>query len=54
MGAMKAGVRIVTVSEKDNVEALDAALAASNAKGILIEPESKIDTKGTTRLDMVN
>ena len=40
MGAMKAGVRIVTFAEKDSVDALDATIQATKAKGILFEPEN--------------
>jgi hypothetical protein len=38
MGAMKAGVKIVTFAEKDSAEALDHVLASTKAKGLLFDP----------------
>ena len=40
MGAIKAGVTIVTFDEKDDVEALDSALASSGAKGLIFSPDT--------------
>ena len=40
MGAIKAGVTIVTFDEKDDVEALDHALANSGAKGLIFSPDT--------------
>ena len=54
MGAMKAGVRIVSFAEKDSVDALDAAIASTKAKGILFTPDNQVDAAGTTRLDLVH
>lgn len=54
MGAIKAGVKVVTFSEKDSAEALDHALASTQAKGLLFEPSNQVNEQGTTRLDMVH
>ena len=40
MGAIKAGVTIVSFDEKDDVDALDAALATSGAKGLIFSPDT--------------
>jgi len=40
MGAIKAGVTVVTFDEKDNCDALDSALANSGAKGLIFSPDS--------------
>lgn len=48
MGAIKAGVSVVTFSEKDSEEALDLALRASNAKGLIIAPDASVG-KNLTR-----
>ena len=44
MGAVKAGVSVVTFDEKDSEEALDHALSASNAKGLIFSPSTEADT----------
>jgi hypothetical protein len=38
MGAIKAGVTIVTFDEKDNLDALNQTLKDSGAKGFLFSP----------------
>jgi hypothetical protein len=38
MGAIKAGVTIVTFDEKDSVDALNQTLQDSGAKGLLFSP----------------
>ena len=38
MGAMKAGVAVVTFSEKDNIDALNQTLKDSGAKGLMFSP----------------
>lgn len=43
MGAIKAGVTIVTFDEKDNKEALDKVLRDSKARGLLFSPDTEID-----------
>ena len=49
MGSIKAGVSVVTFDEKDDVEAFDQALSASNARGLIFSPNT--DTvEGSTRL----
>ena len=48
MGAIKAGVTVVTFDEKENQDALDTALGSSNAKGLIFSPSTKMeDGKGT-------
>ena len=49
MGAIKAGVSIVTFDEKDSADALEHALDASKAKGIIFSPSTDADN-GATRL----
>lgn len=38
MGAFKAGVTIITFDEKDNIDALNSALKASQCKGFMFSP----------------
>jgi len=45
MGAMKAGVSIVTFQEKDSVEALEHAIGSTGAKGLLISPDTAVADK---------
>jgi hypothetical protein len=45
MGSIKAGVQIVTFAEKDSADALDHALRSTKAKGLLFQPDHKIDDK---------
>ena len=47
MGAVKAGVQVVSFAEKDSAEALEHALASTKAKGLLLNPEHAIDEKTT-------
>jgi hypothetical protein len=42
MGAIKAGVTIVSFSEKGNIDALNQALKDSGAKGLLFSPATTI------------
>ena len=49
MGAIKAGVSIVTFDEKENADALDEALGSSQAKGLIISPSTHVDDGETTR-----
>lgn len=42
MGAIKAGVTIVTFDEKDNLDALDQTLRDSDAKGLIFSPSTVI------------
>ena len=48
MGAIKAGVAVVTFDEKDDCEAFDHALATSKAKGLIFSPATET-TEGETR-----
>lgn len=40
MGAIKAGVTVVTFDEKDNGDALDNALSSSKARGLIFSPNT--------------
>jgi hypothetical protein len=42
MGAIKAGVSIVTFDEKDNIDALNQTLKDSGAKGLMFSPQTVI------------
>jgi len=42
MGAIKAGVGIVTFDEKDSLDALDQTLKDSGAKGLMFSPSTVI------------
>ena len=53
MGASKAGVTIVTFSEKDSKDSLHQTLQNSKAKGLVFSPSTKVDAEGTTRADFV-
>ena len=48
MGAIKAGVAVVTFDEKDSAEAFDHALATSKAKGLIYSPATETED-GQTR-----
>lgn len=43
MGAMKAGVTIVTFDEKENIDALGHALKDSGARGFMFSPQTQIE-----------
>lgn len=47
MGAIKAGVSVVTFAEKDSQDALDHALKSTNAKGLIIAPDAACGDKLT-------
>jgi long-subunit acyl-CoA synthetase (AMP-forming) len=49
MGAIKAGVSVVTFDEKDDCEAFDHALATSKARGLVFSPSTQTDEENTTR-----
>ena len=49
MGAIKAGVTVVTFDEKENQDALDTALGSSQAKGLIFSPSTKMEDGTTTR-----
>lgn len=42
MGAIKAGVSVVTFSDKENVDALDHALSSTKAKGLIFAPDALV------------
>lgn len=49
MGAIKAGVSVVTFDEKESGDAFDHALATSKAKGLIFSPATEAEN-GATRL----
>lgn len=50
MGAIKAGVSLVSFAEKESQDALDHALSSSNAKGLVFSPSTQTgEDVGTTR-----
>ena len=49
MGAIKAGVSIVTFDEKENQDALDHALGHSKAKGLIVSPSTSTGGDDMTR-----
>jgi len=49
MGAIKAGVAVVSFDEKDSSEALDHALATSGARGLIFSPSTETGDEGATR-----
>lgn len=50
MGAIKAGVSLVTFEEKDSIDALETALKDSGARGMLFSPTTDIEEeKGANR-----
>lgn len=53
MGAIKAQVSVVTVTEKENADALDHALGSTNARGLIFAPSAPMND-GQTRGDVVN
>ena len=52
LGAIKAGVQVVTFAEKENEDALDHALRTTKAKGLLISPNSSVG-ENKTRLSFL-
>lgn len=49
MGAIKAGVSLVSFQEKDSKEALDHALQSQDARGLLFSPSTQIGETNATR-----
>ena len=54
MGAIKAGVSIVTFDEKENQDAFDHALGHSQAKGLIISPSTQMDGDLTRKTFLEN
>lgn len=54
MGASKAGVTVVTFSEKEDGDALHQALRDSGARGFLFSPSTQVSEDGTTRAEHVH
>lgn len=53
MGASKAGVSVVTFSEKDSVDALHETLKDSGARGLMFSPATEVNEQGDTRKSFV-
>ena len=53
MGASKAGVSVVTFSEKDNIDALHETLKDSGARGLMFSPSTEVNDQGDTRKTFV-
>lgn len=51
MGAMKAGVQIVTFTEREDEKALGETLKASGAKGLIFSPDTHFTEDGERRID---
>lgn len=49
MGAAKAGVTVVTFTEKDNQDAFHQTLKDSGARGLLFSPNTTVNEAGDTR-----
>lgn len=50
VGAIKAGVTVVTFEEKNNIGALESTLKASEAKGLIFSPSTQTsEGEGNTR-----
>lgn len=49
MGAIKAGVTMVSFAEKDNQDALDHALRTTKAKGLMLTPSSSVNENSTRK-----
>ena len=49
MGAIKAGVSVVSFDEKDSEEVLDHALGTSRARGLIISPSTEVAEDGANR-----
>ena len=43
MGAIKAGVQVVTFDEKDSEDALDHALGSTQARGLIFSPLTQVE-----------
>ena len=43
MGAIKAGVSVVSFDEKDSADALDHALGTSRARGLLVSLATEVE-----------
>ena len=53
VGAIKAGVKIVTVDENDSVDDVSKALSDSKSKGFLFSPTT-LDDEGNKRANQVH
>ena len=48
MGAIKAGVSLVSFHEKESKDALDHAVRTTNAKGLFFSPGTQVGDDGST------
>ena len=53
MGASKAGVTVVTFSEKEDCDSLHHALKDSGARGLLFSPDTMVCEEGNIRNEFV-
>lgn len=53
MGAIKAGVKVVTFAEKESQDALDHALSSTQAKGLIFAPNASVENN-QTRMNFVS
>jgi len=53
MGAIKAGVSVVTLTDKENADALDHALSSTKAKGLIFAPDAMMANK-QSRINTIN
>ena len=49
MGAIKAGVTVVSFDEKDSCDAFDHAIATSKARGVVFSPSTQTEEENVTR-----
>ena len=54
MGAVKAGVSVVTFDEKDSADAFSEALSDSGARGLILSPGTQVEgSDSSTRGDIL-
>jgi hypothetical protein len=54
MGAAKAGVQVVTFSEKNDIDSLHSALRDSGARGLYFSPGTEANDNGDNRASFIN
>ena len=47
MGAIKAGVQVVTFDEKESEDALENALGSTQARGLIFSPSTQVEDNKT-------
>lgn len=50
MGAIKAGVTVVTFNEKESIDALHSALKDSKCKGLIFSPSTELAQSGNEKV----